>query len=166
MVVLVSDTSVLIDLERGLLLEPCFLLPLEFAVPDLLYKRELADYEGPKLIETGLRIVELSNDELCRAQEIRAANLKLSLPDAYAYSLAFERDWTLLTGDGELRKLALSAEIPFHGVLWLLDQIFDNAIVETSKIISGLRAIAEHPRCRLPRHEIQVRLVRYRAALR
>jgi len=35
--VLVSDTSVLIDLERGDLLESAFALPFEFAVPDLLY---------------------------------------------------------------------------------------------------------------------------------
>ena len=41
MPVLVSDTSVLIDLERSRLLEEMFLLPFEFAVPDLLYSREL-----------------------------------------------------------------------------------------------------------------------------
>ena len=41
MKVLVSDTSILIDLERGSLLEICFRLPFQFAVPDLLYEREL-----------------------------------------------------------------------------------------------------------------------------
>jgi len=39
--VLVSDTSVLIDLERGLRVEPAFRLLYRFAVPDLLYVREL-----------------------------------------------------------------------------------------------------------------------------
>ena len=34
--ILVSDTSVLIDLERGGLLEAVFTLPHEFAVPDVL----------------------------------------------------------------------------------------------------------------------------------
>ena len=42
--VLVSDTSVPIDLERGLLLESALRLPFAFAVPDLLYERELKDY--------------------------------------------------------------------------------------------------------------------------
>lgn len=42
MIILVSDTSVLIDLERGHFLDACFRLPFEFAVPDLLYRRELA----------------------------------------------------------------------------------------------------------------------------
>ncbi len=39
--VLVSDTSVLIDLHRGDLLEAALGLPHEFAVPDLLFDREL-----------------------------------------------------------------------------------------------------------------------------
>jgi hypothetical protein len=39
--ILVSDTSVLIDLERGGLLEAIFGLPHEFAVPDVLYDREM-----------------------------------------------------------------------------------------------------------------------------
>ncbi|NML13354.1 PIN domain-containing protein, partial [Sphingobium sp. AR-3-1] len=39
MTVLVSDTSVIIDLERADLLDEMFLLPFEFAVPDLLYIR-------------------------------------------------------------------------------------------------------------------------------
>ena len=41
MQVLVSDTSVLIDLERGSLLATCFRLAFRFVVPDLLYEREL-----------------------------------------------------------------------------------------------------------------------------
>ena len=40
--VTVADTSVLIDLERGGLLEDCFSLPYQFTVPDLLYRNELA----------------------------------------------------------------------------------------------------------------------------
>lgn len=39
--VVVSDSSVLIDLERGSLFDAAFSLRLEFCVPDLLYRREL-----------------------------------------------------------------------------------------------------------------------------
>ena len=48
--VLVSDTSVLVDLERGALLEASFRLPFRFTVPDLLYERELKDWRGAELI--------------------------------------------------------------------------------------------------------------------
>ena len=40
MKVLVSDTSVLIDLHRGALIPAVFGLPVTFVVPDLLYERE------------------------------------------------------------------------------------------------------------------------------
>jgi hypothetical protein len=162
MLVLVSDTSVLVDLERGSLLDSCFSLRHEFVVPDLLYKRELAETGGAALIERGLRIEQLSKDELAVVQEIRAAHPRLSVVDAYAYSLAFSRAWTLLTGDGELRSVARTRELPFHGVLWVLDELFEAQVVEAKLLVAGLEAIASHPRCRLPRADIQARLARYR----
>ena len=64
MKVLVSDTSVLIDLDRGSLVEPAFRLPFEFTVPDLLYERELKAHGGPDLIRLGLRVEELDGDEV------------------------------------------------------------------------------------------------------
>ena len=84
MIVLVSDTSVLVDLERGQFLDSCFQLPFQFAVPDLLYKRELEGIGGPEMIARGLRIEELNKDELSVAQMIRSEHLKLSVPDAYS----------------------------------------------------------------------------------
>jgi len=44
MTIPVSDTSVLIDLERGELISCAFKLSATFAVPDALYERELRDY--------------------------------------------------------------------------------------------------------------------------
>lgn len=159
--ILVSDTSVLIDLERGQFLDSCFSLPFEFAVPDLLYANELAAYGGPALVARGLLVEGLTGNEVALAQRVRTAHPKLSLPDAFAYSLASARGWTLLTGDGELRTLAQAQHVPFFGVLWVLDQLFDGQVIEAATIIAGLKSIAAHPRCRLPRAEIQARLDRY-----
>ena len=162
MMILVSDTSVLIDLERGHFLDSCFKLPFEFAVPDLLYRRELAEFGGAELIARGLRVEELTSAELTVAQRIRGARPKLSLPDAYAYSLASGRQWGLLSGDGELRALAQIEQIPLFGVLWVLDQLFDGQIIQPAVIVTGLETVAAHPRCRLPRAEIDLRLTQYR----
>ena len=65
--VLVSDTSVLIDLERGGLLETAFSLPVDFAVPDLLYNRELQQPDGERLLDWGLRIETLSAERIFSA---------------------------------------------------------------------------------------------------
>jgi hypothetical protein len=163
MTILVSDTSVLIDLERGQFLSACFQLPHTFAVPDLLYRRELADYGGPELVARGLRVEELTSEEVARAQATRGARPKLSLPDAFAYALAAQREWSLLSGDGELRALAQAENLPLFGVLWLADQLFDTRTLDANLMVSGLEIIAAHPRCRLPPVEIELRLTRYRA---
>jgi hypothetical protein len=162
MKVLVSDTSVLVDLERGALVDSCFRLPFEFAVPDLLYSRELEQYGGPDLVKLGLRVEELTPPELAAVQGLRGAHPKLSLPDAYAYTLASARQWTLLSGDGELRALALAQRVECFGVLWVCDQLFDGKVIEAATLVMGLEAIAAHPRCRLPRAEITARVDRYR----
>jgi hypothetical protein len=160
-VVLVSDTSVLVDLERGGFLDSCFLLPFEFAVPDLLYRRELEPMGGAALVARGLRVEELTSEELSAVQRVLGERSKLSLADAYAYTLACTRGWTLLTGDGQLRALAEAAQVPFCGVLWVLDRFYDSGVVEATIIVVGLQTIAAHPRCRLPRAEIDVRLECY-----
>lgn len=161
-VILVSDTSVLIDLERGGLLDSCFKLPFAFAVPDLLYARELADFGGTELVARGLRVEELTAEEVTVAQDVRGTHPRLSLPDAFAFSLASVRGWTLLTGDGDLRALAQEQQVNFFGVLWVLDQLFEGQVVAGEALAAALEAILGHPRCRLPRAEAHARLARYR----
>src|SRR3990167_2561599 len=121
MPVLVSDTSVLIDLERGRLLEEMFRLPFEFSVPDLLYTSELTGPLGDQLVALGLRVEVLTPAELSRATIVRRQNASLSTPDTFAFAIAESRKWTLLTGDGGLRELALAERIEMHGVLWLFE---------------------------------------------
>jgi len=78
--VLVSDTSIIIDLERSSLLREAFALPVQFVVPDLLYERELRDHGGPGLIDLGLRVESLEEADVQRAQHYRLANSRLALP--------------------------------------------------------------------------------------
>ena len=162
MAVLVSDTSVIFDLERGGLLDQVFQLPYEFAVPDLLFDRELAEEFGDRLIALGLRVESLSGEEVAAAAQLTRRERSLSGPDAFAFSIAQSRTWTLLTGDGALRRTAEAAGVAVHGVLWVLDQLEQQAVVDLEILYDGLSAIAVHPRCRLPRAEIARRLVLYR----
>ncbi len=162
MKVLVSDTSVLIDLERGEFLESVFRLPFSFVVPDLLYERELKNYNGPALIKFGLHVQELDSTGLALAIEYyRKYRMVLSLPDVFAFALANTNSWILLTGDGALRELANEEKVNCHGVLWLLDHLHDNCVTDKDSLFKGLQIIAEHPRCRLPQVEIRKRLKLY-----
>jgi hypothetical protein len=159
--VLVSDTSILIDLERCALLHQAFALQVEFVVPDLLYERELRDYGGPDLIALGLRVESLDESDVQRAQEYRLANPRLALPDTFALALARSRSWILLTGDGPLRSLAETERIECHGVLWLIDRMHAASVATAATLHASLERLARHPRCRLPRAEIAARLERF-----
>ena len=163
MKVLVSDTSVLIDLDRGSLVEPAFRLPFEFTVPDLLYERELKAHGGRDLIRLGLRVEELNGDEVSIALGYLRRRRSLSLPDSFALALAKTNAWTLLSGDRGLRELAEEEGVACHGVLWLLDRIFEHRVIDRSELYAGLDKIAAHPRCRLPRAEVRKRLLSHAA---
>ncbi len=71
-----------------------------------------------------------------------------------------------LGGDGAPRQLAADEAVECHGVLWLLDEMHDAAVASIRQLYEGLTAIAEHPRCRLPRPKIRRRLADYAERLR
>jgi len=148
--VLVSDTSVVIDLDRGELLDQLFRLPYDFCVPDILYKRELAGELGDRLRLLGLDVVELSPAEVSRATSLRREVKVLSTPDTFAFSLAEARRWTLLTGDGALRGLCNQQGIEMHGVLWIIEELNRASIADTQTLHRALSTMHSHPRCRLP----------------
>jgi len=150
-----------IDLERASLLEEMFLLPYEFAVPDLLYDRELAGPLGERLVRLGLRIEELTPVELRRATIINRQYRRLSVPDTFAFAIAESREWGLLTGDGTLRELAVAEHLDMHGVLWMFDQLADGNHVGFERLHGGLSTLFAHPRCRLPATEVRRRLMRF-----
>ena len=89
--ILVSDTSVLIDLERGGFLEAIFALPHGFAVPDVLYHRELRGELGGRLVRLGLRVEEVSAQGVAGAIRYRQQRPTLSVTDSLALALAKER---------------------------------------------------------------------------
>ena len=154
--VLLPDTSVLIDLERGAILETIFCLPFNYAVPSLLYQMKLKDYGGNALMDLGLRLEELDVKEVMLAQTYSLRLRALSVPDSFA--LAKSRSWILLSGDRKLVRLAKEEEVAVHGVLWLFDRMYDEGVADRTELFNSLRAITAHPRCRLPKAEIEKRL--------
>jgi hypothetical protein len=164
--ILVSDTSVLIDLERGQLLEATFALTWEFAVPDLLYKRELRSHNGPELLRLGLRVESLGGDGVQIALDFQTRVPALSLADSFALALAKINRWTLLAGDGELRNLAAIEAVEYHGVLWVFDQLLAQRAVAAEMLHRSLTTIANHPRCRLPVRDVRERLEQYARLMR
>lgn len=161
MIILVSDTSVLIDLERGGLLEQAFACGLTMVVPDLLYARELETDNGPLLRKLGLGVVALNPEEVDFAQKLRKQHPGLSLPDCFALSCARRQDHALVPGDKLLRTEAQARHCAVYGLLWILDQMETSGSVCTSALHEGLSRIWNHPRQRLPKAEVMARLQRW-----
>jgi len=157
MILLVSDTSILIDLERGGLLEAAFSCNWTMVVPDLLYEREVLPENGPYLRSLGLGVVELSPDEVAFAQQVKSNRPALSLADCFALSCAQRTNHILLSGDKVLREEARARNGVVYGVLWLLDCMYAEKI-SPALLFEGLTKIRAHPRCRLPKDEVQIRL--------
>lgn len=164
MIILVSDSSVLIDLERGGLLESAFSCGLTMVVPDLLYERELEAENGPLLRRLGLGVVALVPDEVTYAQQLRREQSGLSLPDCFALSCARRPDHALVTGDKLLRTEAQSRHCTVYGLLWILDQMESSGKVGATLLHEGLTRISNHPRSRLPHAEVRARLQRWSPA--
>ena len=102
---LVSDTSVLIDLERGNLLQTTFKLPVPLAVPDVLYERELRANNGELLRPPGLHVLSPSDVEFSLAQEYlgRARSLNSR---RVRLALAKSGGHVLVCADRPLKELA------------------------------------------------------------
>lgn len=164
MIILVSDTSVLIDLERGGLLEHAFSCGLTMVVPDLLYARELESDNGPLLRKLGLGVVALDPGEVDFAQQLRKQRPGLSLPDCFALSCAQRQDHALVSGDKLLRTEAQARHCAVYGLLWILDQMEASGKVGTAMLHEGLSRIWNHPRRRLPKSEVMERLQRWTPA--
>lgn len=161
MIVLVSDTSILIDLERGSLLEAAFACGFTMVVPDLLYENELEPENGAYLRSLGLGIVSLTPEEVTSAQKLKTSRKALSLPDCFALSCASRPNHALVTGDKGLRAAAVEMLGQVYGLLWMLDRIFEVGIVSKASLHDGLSRISAHPRCRLPQSEVRIRLSKW-----
>ena len=151
----------LIDIERGALLEAAFSMSYELCVPDLLYHQELAGHGGERLLALGLKVQSLDGDAVVRSLAYRRAVPALSRPDCFALSLAVRSGYVLLTGDSQLRRLAAKEGVACHGLLWLLDRIESEGTTSVQRLLDGLAAVFKDPRCRLPKDEVLRRLARY-----
>jgi hypothetical protein len=65
----------------------------------------------------------------------------------------------------ELRKLAQTNEVEFHGVLWVFDTLLVHKLMPNEALVKSLETIAGHPRCRLPRNEVQACLTRLKSSI-
>jgi len=101
-----------------------FALEYEFAVPDLLYAEEL-EQQHSDIVDKGLLVIGLTSESILAANNLFEQNnqLKVSVNDCIALSLAQQESCSLLTGDARLKQLAIIEGVPVRGTLWLVEKM-------------------------------------------
>ncbi|WP_376694251.1 PIN domain-containing protein [Wenzhouxiangella sp. EGI_FJ10409] len=160
MALIISDANILIDLECAELTPRIFRLDLELAVPDALYRDELSQHHG-ELPALGLQLYELSPELISQAFALRARYSGPSTYDLFALVLALDRECPLLTGDKQLRRLAVEKGVGVFGTLWLMEQLFDAALLSIDQMDSAYQTMLNDQRW-LPEREIRRQLARLR----
>ena len=161
--VLVSDSSVLIELAKRELLDKMFELEFQFAVPDLLFDEELIDlgaYSRQDLLRFGLRVEALDTEGVTMAISYQSIRRALSLVDSFALALAKQQGWNLLTEDRVMRSFARSEEIPHYDSLWVIDKMSDAGILTPVTVLKVLEAMRDDPRCPVSKRALARRLNR------
>lgn len=160
--IIINDSSALIDLAKTQLLECLLQLPYRFVIPDVLYADELITlrhYCREQLLDIGFMLGELDGPQVGKASEYSQQYPQLSLNDCFALVMAeTTADAVLLTGDQRLRRVAEQQGVAVHGILWILDQAYEQGAVEAATLHAALLVLARDPLTRLPGKELQRRI--------
>src|SRR5882762_9218292 len=124
--IIANDSSALIDLKKGGLLDLFLRLPFDFVVADAILADELLSFSRSEvsLMRKHMVVTSLDGAQLKLVGELQAAAPALSLYDCMSFVMAQSNPGCiLLTGDKRLRSKAEAAQMECHGVLWLVDEI-------------------------------------------
>jgi predicted nucleic acid-binding protein len=153
MSLIISDASVLIDIEHGGLTAAMFSLPYQFAVPDILFEEELAERHH-QLLQFNLIIKPMSGELIAEAYNLRQKYPKLSVNDILALTLAINENSPLLTGDRALRDTAKNLQVKIHGTLWLVEQMLQHKKIKIELARSAFQSMKSSG-SRLPWNEVE-----------
>jgi predicted nucleic acid-binding protein len=159
---LISDTNILIDLYNGNLLDKIKQLPYKFGIPDAILsdaftdKIELHEPGVEEILDAGFRIYSLEADELVEVYSLNESYSHLSVIDIFGLVLAKKHKAILLTGDKKLRQAAQNKGIEFKGILWILDELIENSIINKETATGSLQKILDKG-AYLPKVECQKR---------
>jgi hypothetical protein len=122
MLFIISDASVLIDVERAELTRAMFSLPWKFAVPDTLFSEELAGWRN-YLSEFGLISKTLSSDWIAEAYSLHQKYPRTHVNGVLALVLAKHERCCLLTSDKTLLTVAEVLGVKAYDAAWLIKQM-------------------------------------------
>lgn len=163
--IVVSDTNIFIDLISVGLQEKLFLLPIEIHTTDMVIfeiKREGQSGIMIDLINKGyLSVKTYTSEEMLQFLQARHRKYNLSLADYSVLTYSKENSYILLTGDGNLRKVALSEGVEVHGSIYIINMMVEYNIISTlegAEVLDTLKNINQ----RLPKVQLDILINKWR----
>ncbi len=157
-----SDTNIWFDFYEIHHLDHPFRLEHEFYISRNAFLDELPITEDIRhdLLRQGLKVTEITDDELAMARTYSDQYRALSIYDAIALSIAKSRNWILLTGDKPLRVVAEKEKVSCHGIIWIYDELRETgklSEIEFQAAIGDLIEAVRNGGRRLPMDELEKR---------
>lgn len=160
--IVVSDTNIFIDLVKLELLGDFFSLPWDIHTTDFVIS-ELEVPEQKAAVTAFIKRKKLTVGKL-DAEEVgiiversEETGGKISITDFSVCHYAQKNNYTLLTGDMNLRKVAIKENISVHGILFLFDEFVKHAILPPEFAADTLKKLKEI-NTRLPLDEVNTRI--------
>lgn len=157
MKIVITDVSVFFDLYYVQVLPEFFALDIEIQTTNFVYNEivnqdqieEFRVFERSKK----LHVISISPEEEEEVKSMKLFRLNKSISDKSILWKAKQLNCPLLTCDGKLRKEAESQGIIVYGSIWVIKQLIDNEIINTSQGIVVLETL-KIVNTRLPIEEI------------
>jgi len=155
----ISDTNILIDLQKTGLMGVFFTLPNEVHTTDLVIEEIVEPEQKTEildLVNKGYLVVDsLDPEEMSAVSALIEGNL--SIADCSVWYCARKRDWILLTGDKRLRTRAEKDGVCVGGILYVLDRLVEYNTIPKAYAAEKLELLRRINK-RLPQEEVDSRL--------
>lgn len=157
MILAIQDANILIDLHNAGLLETYFRLGIETHTTDLVL-REVQQPVEIFVLRGQLKIKSLTGEEIADLWVFASEQPSgLTLEDCSVLQLAMQMKAILLTGDNKLRNHAIKTKVEVRGVLWVLDILLKETLLDHATAIDCLNKLMKtNPR--LPSGDCEHRL--------
>jgi predicted nucleic acid-binding protein len=140
--IVINDTSCLVDLRKGGLIEPMLALPFRFVVTYNVRVSELLEFgeaEWRRLESLGMETIDPPGEQIVEAGAVMAQHRKLSFEDSLNFVVARANQLSiLLTGDRALRTVAERSGIEVHGILWIVEQLLEHRQADRGDLAAAL----------------------------
>ncbi len=157
--IVVNDANILIDLADINLLDELTKLNFELHTNDLI----IAEIVNPNQLAKIQKIIDghklfvasVKAEEYSEIMKLQTKNL--SFEDCSIWHYTKKLNGILLSGDGNLRKIAKSAGLEVKGIFFIFDQLVYNKIISFISAIEKLNKLRTI-NTRLPQEEIEKRI--------